>query len=411
MKAQVERPSSQLATPASSDGQAGLFKVEGKAKTQLEQQLVISLVSDLVKIGWKLSSRKKGLIELLPPVEYEKHVVQKAMSHARKEILKANGPWIKKHIKVARQNLAEGHKVIGSPILPRIEVCENQKQHDLFRMFRYYWSSPFSDYVGRRVKLLVRDDGVEGSPLIGIAALGSSIIHIPERDNWIGWDTATRTQRIIYMMDAYVLGALPPYNELLGGKLVSYILASNEVRAILKKKYKSAQTLIKKRKASEVVLVVTTSLYGNSSQYNRLKYGKKLLYQPIGSTSGYGSLHISSKTFGLMRKLVKRKHLEITNKFGDGPNWRMRVIRSACDIIGIDSDVILRHSFRRGIYASPLATNWKSFLKGETRKPKYRDIPLEKVVQHWKERWLDMRKQNELVLQKVKNFSPKQFKL
>jgi hypothetical protein len=89
----------------------------------------------------------------------------------------------------------------------------------------------------------------------------------------------------------------------------------------------------------------------------------------------------------------------------------MRVIRSACDIIGIDSDVILRHSFRRGIYASPLATNWKSFLKGETRKPKYRDIPLEKVVQHWKERWLDMRKQNELVLQKVKNFSPKQFKL
>ena len=85
---------------------------------------------------------------------------------------------------------------------------------------------------------------MKGNPIIGIAALGSSIIHIHDRDKWIGWDTKTRTNRIIYMMDAYIVGAMPPYNYLLGGKLISYILASNELRAIYKEKYANAKTII-----------------------------------------------------------------------------------------------------------------------------------------------------------------------
>ena len=88
------------------------------------------------------------------------------------------------------------------------------------------------------------------------------------------------------MMDAYVIGAMPPYNYLLGGKLISYVIASDELRTIYKNKYAKVKTIIKKREASDLALLVTTSLYGrNSSQYNRLKYGKTLLYKPIGMTS------------------------------------------------------------------------------------------------------------------------------
>ena len=93
-------------------------------------------------------------------------------------------------------------------------------------------------------------------------------------------------------MDAYVIGALPPYNYLLGGKLISYLLTSNEVRNIYKNKYKNHITLINKRKADDLVCLFTTSLYGKSSQYNRLKFNDQLIYQPIGETKGYGTLEM-----------------------------------------------------------------------------------------------------------------------
>jgi len=253
---------------------------------------------------------------------------------------------------------------------------------------------------------------VKGSPIIGIAALGSSIIHIHDRDRWIGWDINTRTKRIIYMMDAYVVGAMPPYNYLLGGKLVSFILASNELRAIHKNKYTDVKTIIKNREASDLVLIITSSLYGqNSSQYNRLKYGKSLIYKPIGTTSGYGSLHISNETFNAMLKLAEENGCNISNRFGDGPNWRMRVIRSACDVLGLNSDLILKHSCQRGLFAIRLAVNCKSFLKGESQTPIYRNLPLNKLVNHWRDRWFNMRKQNELVIQQVSSFSPSQYNI
>ncbi len=213
-------------------------------------------------------------------------------------------------------------------------------------------------------------------------------------------------------MDAYVIGAMPPYNHLLGGKLVSYILTSNEIRAIYKKKYAKMLTLGKKRRASDFVLIMTTSLYGqNSSQYNRLRFGKSLLYKPIGTTMGFGTLHISNETFLAMKELAETNGCNISNRFGDGPNWRMRVIRSACDALNLDSDVILRHSFKRGLFAVPLAINYKSFLRGDSKKAIYRNLPLAKLAEYWRERWLSMRLQNPLIVERAKRFSPSQFKI
>lgn len=378
----------------------------------LEERVTLLLVRDLVRIGWRLKSNSSKSFELVPPVNYEKNVIKEAMAYSRNETINRNAIWINKHMDLGRANLAVGKEVLRSNIIPRIEVCETEEQNDTFRIFRYYWSSSATDYVGRRIRFLVRDDGVNGSPVIGIAALGSSIIHIPDRDKWIGWDTKTRSNRIIYMMDAYVIGAMPPYNYLLGGKLVSYILASNEIRTIFKKKYAKTQTLINKRKASDLVLIMTTSLYGNnSSQYNRLTFGKSLLFQPIGTTSGYGSLHISHETFDSMRELANANGHNTSNRFGMGPNWRMRVIRTACNVLNLNSDAILKHSFQRGLYAVPVAINCKSFLKGESENLIYRNLPLKKLVNHWRNRWFNMRKQNHLVMQKVSDFYPKQFNI
>jgi len=328
-----------------------------------EERVKLLLVRDLFRLNWSIEKSRNKLV-ISPPGYYNKEIIRQSMSVLRQEILRKNREWIEKHIDLAKNNLAQGKDVLKSEISPRIEICKTQKQHNLFRIFRYYWSSPYSEYVGRRIRLLIRDDGIGNSPIIGIAALGSSIIHIPDRDRWISWDKETRTNNIVYTMDAYVLGALPPYNYLLGGKLVSYILASNEVRKIYKEKYRRKMTIIRRRKASNLVCIFTTSLYGNSSQYNRLKFKNRLLYIPIGYTSGYGTLHISNKTFFAMQQLLKKRGVMETNRFGDGPNWRMRIIRSASDVIGFNSNILLQHSFRRGIYAVPLAKNFRSFLLG-----------------------------------------------
>jgi len=375
-----------------------------------EEKVKLLLIRDLFRLNWNIE-KSKDKLEISPPNNYNKEIIKQSMSISRQYILSKNINWIEKHIDLARKNLAQGKDVFKSKISPRIEICKTQKQHNLFRLYRYYWSSPYSEYVGRRIRLLIRDDGIDSSPIIGIAALGSSIIHIPDRDKWICWDKETRTNNIIYTMDAYVLGALPPYNYLLGGKLISYILASNEVREIYKDKYKDKTTIIKKRKADNIVCLFTTSLYGNSSQYNRLKFKNRLLYIPIGNTSGYGTLHISNETFLAMQQLLMEKGVLINNEFGNGPNWRMRVIRTASDIIGFNSDILLRHSFKRGIYAIPLAKNFRSYLLGKTNKPVYYNFPMQSLVKFWKRRWLYMRKRNINVIDKIINFHPENFRI
>lgn len=378
----------------------------------LEEQVTLLLIRDLVRLGWRLKSTTHNSFEFMPPASYSKDIVKAAMAYARNDILIQNEAWIQKQLPIAQKNLAYGRQMLSSQIKPRIEICTKEHQHNLFRLFRYYWSSPYSEYVGRRLRLIIRDDAIKGSPIIGIAALGSSIIHIPDRDNWIGWETKTRTDRIVYVMDAYVLGALPPYNEILGGKLIAYILASNEIRKIFKRKYRGQKTLINQRKADDLVLIITSSLYGkHSAQYNRLKYGDELLYQPIGTTSGFGTLHISNQTFEAMKILVESKGYVISNKFGDGPNWRMRVIRTACNAMGLDGEVILHHSFQRGLYALPLAENWQEFLLGKDKTPNYKDLPLIELVNYWKHRWMAQRLDQSDIISRVQDYDPTNFSI
>lgn len=373
-----------------------------------EEKIFLLIMRDLMRLGWEIVL-KPTRIQINAPNYYDKNTIIAAMQFKRQEGIEKNKNWIEKNIGLARENLADGDLVWNSEIKPVVEVCTSQQQFNLFRIFRYYWSSPYSDYVGRRIKLLVRDFGLPNKPIIGIAALGSSIIHIPDRDIWIGWDTATRTKNLVYAMDAYVLGALPPYNYLLGGKLMSYIVASNEVREIYQQKYCNTVTNISKRKASDLACIFTTSLYGKSSQYNRIKYNAEILYHLIGETKGYGTLHLTDETFTAMNNYLKANDIPVENRFGDGPIWRMRVIRTVADLLGFDADGLLQHSFKRSIYAIPLASNFREFLKGECHTLDYFNYPIEGMIHYWRERWLNNRRTREEVKSAVIGFKKSEF--
>jgi hypothetical protein len=59
----------------------------------------------------------------------------------------------------------------------------------IWRYFRHTWVNIYRSVPGRSIMVLVRDRGTAGHPVIGIAALGSSVVQQSVRDKWIGWDT------------------------------------------------------------------------------------------------------------------------------------------------------------------------------------------------------------------------------
>lgn len=62
---------------------------------------------------------------------------------------------------------------------------------NVWRYFRHTWTNAYKSTPGRSLMILVRDAAAENHPVIGIAALGSSISQQRGRDHWIGWDGET----------------------------------------------------------------------------------------------------------------------------------------------------------------------------------------------------------------------------
>ena len=66
------------------------------------------------------------------------------------------------------------------------------------------------------MRFLVRDRS--NDKLIGIFALGDPVFNLKARDEWIGWDVNDRRDRLVHVMDAFVVGAVPPYAQLAQGR-------------------------------------------------------------------------------------------------------------------------------------------------------------------------------------------------
>jgi uncharacterized protein DUF4338 len=61
--------------------------------------------------------------------------------------------------------------------------------NDIWRYFRHTWVNMYRSVPGRNLMILVRDRATPCHPVIGIAALASSVIQQSIRDKWIGWDS------------------------------------------------------------------------------------------------------------------------------------------------------------------------------------------------------------------------------
>lgn len=162
--------------------------------------------------------------------------------------------------------------------------------------------------------------------------------------------------------DVSVCGAVPPYNSLLGGKLIALLMAASEVRGAYRERYSEQVSLISSQMAgrpiyrpAELKVLTTTSLYGNgSSQYNRLKLrtvdypqlDHDVEWRELAQTAGYGSVHLAATTVRVLREVSEGiyKARRINHRFGEGASPRLRQIREAVEALGIDLSCVLNHA-------------------------------------------------------------------
>ena len=291
-------------------------------------------------------------------------------------------------------HFASGSEVAPDRIKPRLEVVESGTAAcDLFRVASMTWSVPVSQGYGRRMRFLVWDEAVH--KLIGIMALGDPVFNLAVRDEFIGWNTEQRSSRLVNVMDAYVLGAVPPYSFMLGGKLIASLLRTTEIRDIFHARYGSTRGLIsKKRKRANLVLITTTSVFGRSSIYNRVALDGVQYLTPLGYTNGYGHFHVDGNLFADIREYLEwRGHPYAADyRFGKGPSWKFRAIRAALELLGIDRD-LMQHGLRRQVFVCQLARNTKEVLQKGIAAD-YSDLfPVSKVSELAIERWLSPRAQ------------------
>jgi hypothetical protein len=325
-----------------------------------------------------------------------------------KRILLAEGSLARDEDKLLAY-IASGNEIDPIQIKPKlVRVEPDTFESKLFRYACLHWSIPVSEGYGRRLRFLIIDES--NNKLIGLFALGDPVYAIKARDEWIGWDLKTKAERLYHVMDAYVLGAVPPYSRLLGGKLVALATASNEVRRVFFKRYLDRKSLITgKKRVPHLVLVTTTSALGRSSIYNRVKYKNRLVFQSVGFTGGWGEFHFSDGVYEDLSEFAKIHCVptEKKEKWGNGFRSRRELVQKVLYKLGFPK-AMLNHGIQRELFIAPLAVNTRKFLRGEDDHVRYRRLSFAKAVEFWRTRWLLPRAERDNSFQ---DFKPEDWRL
>ena len=301
----------------------------------------------------------------------EKDELRAALQTAKQDYLKKN------EVRLASLKplweAAQANIPVLEDIDPYIAFCDTQELQDLWWYGRVTVSSaPLSGEVGRRFHYLIRDTSTNF--ILGIVGLASDL-NIPIRDKHIGWDKEAmwKKKRINYLMNCQHVVATPEFSPYLTGKLAAMSVLSKEVQDTFKERY-----------GHNLAALTVTSLYGKSSQYNRLN---GFVY--LGTTKGYSSVLIPASVKAQMRedfKKAKGKHAEIYYNEDGSVRQKYGVVKGYQKLAKY-GDVQRVENFR-GVYLIPASHNYKEFLCATTDILEPFDFdPFDYLASQWRERW------------------------
>jgi len=370
-----------------------MMKKRGKAVVSIsarEATLKRRLRRHLTSLGFHKSDAG-----ILTPPGTGKDTVRTIHSVQRDDRLAANQNFISERVPKLIEHFASGEDINPARISPVLQqVSSGTWEGDLFRLASLTWSVPVSNGFGRRLRYVVWDE--HNGKLIGIIAIGDPVFNLSVRDKLIEWDARARGERLVNIMDAYVLGSLPPYNALLGGKMVACLLRSRDIYDDFAKAYgKTTGIISQQEKKARLLAVTTSSSMGRSSVYNRLKLGGIEYFKSIGYTGGWGHFHIPDNLFSELRNYLRHigHSYADRHRFGEGPNWRLRTTRVALTALGFKDDM-LRHGIQREVFICQLADNALKLLRNGRGKPDLSSLLSADEVAHFAvQRWMLPRSQ------------------
>lgn len=227
-------------------------------------------------------------------------------------------------------------------------------------------------------------DKYHDSP-IGLIGLQSPILSWNVRDKYLSIDVEQRDYWVNQSLSAQRLGALPPYNKFLGGKLVASLMVSDLIRKSFRRKYRKSKTLLLERTLpANLLFITTTGAYGKSSVYNRLKFQDEKICDFIGYTGGYGSFHIPNTLYESFVNYLREQGYKAGRSFGNGPSVKMKNINKAMKLLGFKNGC--EHGMKRAVYLFPFVKNLKSLVKNNGS-PKWHKWDADDLTDYWKERW------------------------
>jgi hypothetical protein len=301
--------------------------------------------------------------------------------------------WIPTDIMNKEQTVAE-----IQALQPRIVYVAPKTQEEvdwlMLRVFSH--TMEFDQNPGRFLKFLVRDE-VSGKYL-GAVSLGSDVIAITCRDEWIGWSKESRLSGKLNnsAIGTCIMATQPFGYNFLGGKLVASLLTTKYVAELWEKLY-----------GNKLAGLTTTSLYGGHSMYQRIPFWKEL-----GLSKGAINIKPDDEVYDEWHQWVKENMADEYNRktkskdTSNGPvtGIKQQILSLIFKAVGI-SPSKYRHGFERGVYYAPLYENTREFLRGEITEEQL--IPLKKlekdldaVVDWWKpkavQRYLNLYEQGRI---------------
>jgi hypothetical protein len=271
---------------------------------------------------------------------------------------------------------------------PAIDT-ENQPELSDYNYLNTFTSKGLNNQnVGRNLKFIVLDE-LTGK-ILGYICVSSDFLDLTPRDDYIGWSRKVRTKQKMINHTAIGSGIVPTQPlgfNYMGGKLLALLTISNITEEKWSAKY-----------GDRLVGYTTTSLYGSFSQYNSLKYWKKL-----GRTTGTIKFEPSKEIVYRMRKWLMYNHpvkywewFEAKNDKGlpFKRDHKQRFLNFVYNKFGIKKNLI-ETNHERGVYFCELYENTRPFLRKEIDErqlgKKLFDNSVEALTALWKKKYAKKR--------------------
>lgn len=317
----------------------------------------------------------------------DRETLRQAHALAKKERLARHTTFIRDHKKFTQDYMIDGRNLNIENISPKlVPVTAASHWEKLFRWWNFvWWSMPYESAYGRQMRYIVWDQHHEA--VIGLIGLHSPILSWAPRDRYLGITPADRDYWVNQSMSAQRIGAVPPYNIVLGGKLVAMLMTSDTLRKDFRRKYSNKSTLLQKRELpANLLFITTTGAFGKSSLYTRLKFGEEWLASFIGYSKGSGSFHVPDAIYEEMLVALNRNGVSIQRGYGYGPSRKMRLIREGMDALGYQNGVF--HGVKRAIYLFRFARNLDKLIAGTAQRPLWHHRQECDLTDYWKTRWI-----------------------